>query len=147
MKLVRLKINDDFRSLKKGFEIDFRDAENPQDLNAFRPFCFVGLNGSGKSNVLEALTSIFFHLERCYRNYQPESFKEYFKKNECNPNAFEIEYYYDLDIANRKTGQTIGFYIKVVKEIDKEPVFYKKEKAKSNVFTENHKIITNEVII
>ena len=147
MKLVRLKINDDFRSLKKGFVIDYRNAETSKELSAFRPFCFVGLNGSGKSNVLEALSSIFFHLERCYRNYQPKSFKEYFDKAVCNPNAFELEYYFNLDIASPKSGGTVGSHIKVVKESNKEPVFYKKDKATEIAFTENHIIHTNEVII
>ncbi len=99
MKLLRLKIGNlhqgqHFRSLHAGFEIKFRklDIESLQNLYAFDPFCLVGLNGSGKSNVLEALTAIFFHLECCAARFKPDSFWEFFYPEVCNPDAFELEY-------------------------------------------------------
>ena len=96
MKLLRLKIEneDGFRSLQKGFEINFRTLADTEAMEQFRPFCFAGLNGSGKSNVLEALANIFYHLEVCVARYLPESIKDpnNFKRNECTPDAFTLEY-------------------------------------------------------
>ncbi len=98
MKLLRLKLNTDFGSLKENFQIDFRppfiekDAKS-NDWDEFSPFCFAGLNGSGKSNVLEALANIFYHLESCVNVKQPENFKTFFDGNHANPDAYELEYY------------------------------------------------------
>ena len=57
MKLLKLKIENEegFRSLQKGFEINFHSLSDIDAMCEFRPFCFAGLSGSGKSNVLEAL--------------------------------------------------------------------------------------------
>ena len=80
MKLIKLNINHAFRSLQKGFEMEFHQY-NPEEpdasnLSLFHPFCFAGLNASGKSNVLEALASIFYHLDCCStKEDKPESFK------------------------------------------------------------------------
>ncbi|WP_020597133.1 restriction system-associated AAA family ATPase [Spirosoma panaciterrae] len=96
MKLLRLKIenNEGFRSLQKGFEIKFHTLEDTESMKQFRPFCFAGLNGSGKSNVLEALANIFFHLELCVARYLPESIKDpgNFERAKCTPDAFTLEY-------------------------------------------------------
>lgn len=101
MKLLRLKINAPFNSLsqkgQKPFELNFRDPfykEETTSWEAFHPFCFAGLNGSGKSNVLEALANIFYHLECCANVNQPEYFrKEIFKEEKGFPDAYELEYY------------------------------------------------------
>lgn len=101
MKLLRLKINTPFNSLsqkgQKPFELNFREPfyeEETVSWEAFHPFCFAGLNGSGKSNVLEALANIFYHLECCANINQPEYFKkEIFKAEKSFPNAYELEYY------------------------------------------------------
>lgn len=94
MKLVRLKINKKFRSLFDGFEINFRENEPNENWEKFHPFCFAGLNGSGKSNVLEALANIFYHLECCTLN---ENYSEYLKNDFNNKksevDAYELEYY------------------------------------------------------
>nr|WED70073.1 hypothetical protein PJ912_12595 [Pectobacterium colocasium] len=83
MKLLRLKITDPagFRSLPYGFEHHFRTEWGLQEELAqpegFEPFICAGLNGSGKSNLLEALAAIFFQLEvqRVRRNFLPETFQ------------------------------------------------------------------------
>lgn len=101
MKLLRLKINTQFNSLsrkgQKPFELNFREPfyeEETESWEAFHPFCFAGLNGSGKSNVLEALANIFYHLECCANVNQPEYFKkEIFRAEKGFPNAYELEYY------------------------------------------------------
>ena len=93
MKLLRLDIQDEFRSLHKDFTIKFHDlAYESDNLGTFQPFCFAGLNGSGKSNVLEALASIFYHLEFCVAKFKPLSLEKHFKRHICTPNAFRLEY-------------------------------------------------------
>lgn len=93
MKLVRFKLLTKFRSLPKDFELVFRNENNisADKLNEFHPFCFAGLNGSGKSNVLEALSLIFFYLECSFSKYLPNDFKESFEQKEI-PFGFELEY-------------------------------------------------------
>ncbi|MDR7131657.1 restriction system-associated AAA family ATPase [Algoriphagus sp. 4150] len=98
MKLLKLHINSEYGSIKEGFKLQFRTPYEDQipeqiDWSDFHPFCFAGLNGSGKSNVLEALASIFYHIESCANVNQPENFQNNFKPERCKPNAFELEYY------------------------------------------------------
>lgn len=75
MKLLSLKIGNlpkekQFRSLHAGFQIEFHslDDKGTAAMESFNPFCFAGLNGSGKSNVLEALASIFFIWSVVFQN-------------------------------------------------------------------------------
>lgn len=89
MKLIRLKIKDRFRSLQNDFEISFRKVIRSNELLEFHPFCLVGSNGSGKSNVLEALSNIFYHLECIINDYPVFAYDA----KESTPNAFELEYF------------------------------------------------------
>lgn len=115
MKLLKLKIENEegFRSLQKGFEITFHSLADIIAMGEFRPFCFAGLNGSGKSNVLEAIANIFYHLEVCVAQYIPDSIKnpENFKRNECTPDAFTIEY---LIGQHDRKFYSIEFFDKIV---------------------------------
>jgi restriction system-associated AAA family ATPase len=98
MKLIKLKISEDFRGIKSGFKINFFDSNSNSDPAEFSPYCFVGRNGSGKSNILEALANIFYHIECIYLNYKPRSFEKTQKSLKgfdpfaCSPNAFDLEY-------------------------------------------------------
>jgi len=108
MKLIRLKINDErgFRSLRKDFEINFQSDFDDYESNEFYPYVLAGQNGSGKSNVLEALAEIFYHLDCIYTSYKPD----YFNQSYDNPKGFnsaisrideyELEYYTFLDSDN-----------------------------------------------
>lgn len=111
MKLLKLEIHDEFRSLHKGFSIDFH--KNVDSMDTFQPFCFAGLNGSGKSNVLEALASIFYHLEFCVSKFRPESFNKHFKRHICTPNAYKLEY---LIGKNNGESYTLNNFYKVTIE-------------------------------
>ena len=131
MKLLRLRIGDPaggehFRSLPAGFEIRFRRLEVDvfPDLSQFNPFCLVGLNGSGKSNVLEALTAIFFHLECCAARFKPDSFQPFFHPEECNPDAYELEYLIGPPKIFEYTLTSL-IKIRVKKEIGKKPKIYR----------------------
>lgn len=124
MKLLRLKIdnNEGFRSLQQGFEISFHTLAGAEAMGQFRPFCFAGLNGSGKSNVLEALANIFYHLELCVARYLPESIRDMknFKRNECTPDAFALEYL--ISEKDVKPNSIESFFkVKISKEEGNEP--------------------------
>ncbi|OAN61019.1 hypothetical protein A8B79_05965 [Balneola sp. EhC07] len=132
MKLLRLKINSDFRSLKTGFELNFRPTFLKEEflneirtLKKFEPFCFAGLNGSGKSNVLEALANIFYHLELCANRFKPDAFEFFSPGTNINgPHAFELEYIiFKEDLKDVLDGLNI---IRIVKKEGKEPKMYLK---------------------
>jgi len=125
MKLLRLTIETagGFRSLPQGFEIKFHTRE--EGMEYFRPFCFAGLNGSGKSNVLEALAAIFYHLEFCVGWFQPKSFETHFTRATSTPDAFTLVYligqhdrkyytlyYFDQVTITKKVGQEPQMFIR-----------------------------------
>lgn len=84
MKLLRLELFSRYKSIE-SFRYDFR---TPDDANIdFSPICFVGLNGSGKSNIIEALSEIFCYLDLNILNYENTP-----KWTQKSPFKFEIEY-------------------------------------------------------
>lgn len=131
MKLLSLKIGQmdkSFRSLHSGFEIYFHSLSDTKAMEEFRPFCFAGLNGSGKSNVLEALANIFYHLEICVARYLPDSIRDRknFKREVCSPDAFTLEYL--IGQHNGSVYSLINFHkVTISKEVGKEPIMSIKE--------------------
>jgi restriction system-associated AAA family ATPase len=125
MKLLKLEIGDlpkekQFRSLHSGFKVEFHslDTKGFKAMESFRPFCFAGLNGSGKSNVLEALAAIFYHLECCVAKFKPETFE--FRPDECNPDAFTLEYL--IGLHNSKPYAVEDFEkITITKKVGETP--------------------------
>lgn len=92
MKLVRLKLLSEFRGLPKNFEIKFEsNMIDPKNIN---PICLIGLNGSGKSNLLEVISEIFFYLENFSKAKKSEI------KNFVEEFGFEIEYNISKNIFN-----------------------------------------------
>ena len=126
MNLLRIKINSNFSSLSEGFCLNFR---SPFDKNTstneswaqFHPFCFAGLNGSGKSNVLEALSNIFYHLESCANVNQPENFKDQFNPKKSKPDAYELEYYIKPQIEDAEYHIENMVLVNIIKEAYGEP--------------------------
>jgi restriction system-associated AAA family ATPase len=116
MKLLKLTINDGFRSLHEGFSIDFHKSLD--SMETFQPFCFAGLNGSGKSNVLEALASIFYHLEFCVSKFRPQSFDLHFKRDVCSPNAYKLEYLIGGESSSYNLSQ--GYKVTIIKKNDQK---------------------------
>lgn len=102
MKLLKLKLNDNFRSLHSGFEITFFNEFSKGNAWDFSPYCLVGKNGCGKSNILELLAAIFYHIECIYLSNKPEFFDgegdysqddaQGFFAEKCTPDDFELEY-------------------------------------------------------
>lgn len=131
MKLISLKIGelpDDgvFRSLYSGFEVKFHELsdEGIQAMHEFNPFCFAGLNGSGKSNVLEALAAIFFHLECCVAKFKPLLFEKQFDSNVCKPDAFILEYLIGRKNTDEYTAESF-FKITITKESNCAPKLFR----------------------
>lgn len=108
MKLIKLKIEESFRSLKENFELNFRNSEINESLASFHPFCFAGLNGSGKSNVLEALSNIFYHLECIINDYPLFAYSP----EESKPDVFELEYFITSDTESKEIDSLNHIIIK-----------------------------------
>ena len=84
MKLISVEIyGGNFRSLKANFPYTFKVTNQDRKLSTK---CFAGLNGSGKSNMLELLSEIFYSLEYYHlENGDPQ------KKHNKNF-GYEIQY-------------------------------------------------------
>jgi restriction system-associated AAA family ATPase len=134
MKLLRLRLDVSFRSLPAGFEVDFLREWDRDRFDEFQPYCLAGRNGSGKSNVLEALAAIFYHLECIYLEYRPDSFEfdeetnpQGFRAEVCQPDAFELEYLIPENAAKRGSfiatykGQLVA-HILITKKVGQRPV-------------------------
>ncbi len=127
MKLLRLKITDPngFRSLPGDFEHHFRTEWSLQDelaqANDFAPFVCAGRNGSGKSNLLEALAAIFYQLEvlRVRRSFLPEALQD--EAQEVTPVAYELEYLIKLPKEYRTSGSPTFAHVVVIKESGESP--------------------------
>jgi predicted ATPase len=157
MKLHRLKINSDFRSLQAGFEVYFLRDLDKAKMWDFAPYCLVGRNGSGKSNVLEALTAIFYHIECIYLGFKPNGFegvgkfelgKSGFFAERCNPDAFELEYYIaigekDAHGKEKKAKDKLIAHIRIVKLLNTAP---KVECVNSEVFAGRDYFKTENVL-
>lgn len=90
MRIRKLTIFDiEYKPLMKGLDLFFDKQEN----NFINANCFIGVNGSGKSQVLEIIAEIFLFLENVYRT-------ENKIKTPFSPFAFRIEYelYKDNDL-------------------------------------------------
>jgi restriction system-associated AAA family ATPase len=149
MKLLKLEIGDlpkekQFRSLHAGFKVEFHNYDTDKGIKAmefFSPFCFAGLNGSGKSNVLEALANIFYHLECCVAKFKPKTFATYFRAAECNPDAFTLEY---LIGQHNSKPYALAYFDKIIikKEKDKTPLMWRQ----SFPFTKEEELIPVSLI-
>ncbi|MBK9014697.1 MAG: restriction system-associated AAA family ATPase [Saprospiraceae bacterium] len=70
MRLHTLHLTASFRGLRAGFRLPPLDLD--EQPGALRPICFVGRNGTGKSNVMELLCEVFCFLENLYLGYGRE---------------------------------------------------------------------------
>lgn len=127
MKLLRIKLNTPFSSLSSGFELNFRSPyregrDTNENWSQFHPYCFAGRNGSGKSNVLEVLGRIFYHLEACANVNQPDNFKENFKSYIGEPDAYELEYYIRRKTEKKSYSIENMVLVKVTKEEGLDPI-------------------------
>lgn len=99
MRLLHVKIlgiKRGFRGLPPGSEFSFDAAELSE--GKLEPICLVGLNGSGKSNLLEVICEIFYYLDHyVLAEGKPSGkFKTEF--------GFEISYLLDVTFQLARTG-------------------------------------------
>ncbi|WP_304063396.1 restriction system-associated AAA family ATPase [Pedobacter glucosidilyticus] len=140
MKLLRFKVNtaEGFRSLQSGFEIYFLRDFDYQLAHDFNPNILAGRNGSGKSNILEALANIFYHLDCMFNDYLPEGFliseedKNGFDNKVCVVDAFELEYFIPVPIilidkafdeVPKVVFNDTKCLIRISKEVGQTPIF------------------------
>lgn len=140
MKLLRFKVNtpEGFRSLQSGFEIYFLRDFDYSLAHDFNPNILAGRNGSGKSNILEALANIFYHLDCMFNDYLPDGFliseenNKGFDNQVCVVDAFELEYFIDIPILLMDKAinelpeipiNQIKAHIRVTKEVGQTPIF------------------------
>ena len=89
-KLQEFKIITQYKNLE-NLHIDFRDTTS---------YCtFIGLNGSGKSNVIEAISAVFYSL------YRLASLKSPKKTDHC-PFDYQISYIYNEHLVEIENGKT-----------------------------------------
>lgn len=136
MKLLRLKVDEAFRSLQAGFEVEFlqewdRDQVIQSPSLEFAPYILAGPNGSGKSNVLEVLAAIFYHMECMYLENLPDSFEYEEDKNPSGyqsskgiPDAFEIEYLIRAGSQYKVKGLNGNAHVKITKCKGESPQWF-----------------------
>jgi len=107
MKLNYIHILEiEHRPLLKGLSLSF--PEN--GLDYINTNCFIGINGSGKSQLLESIAEIFLYLDGCYRTTNKS-------KTPVSPSLFELGYTLYID----KNKYNVTVYSKDYKS--KLPVF------------------------
>lgn len=120
MKLLNIKLLGDigFRSLPPKFQMKFSNKQSEH----IQPKCIIGLNGSGKSNLLELISEIFFYLEEYLMQVEKNTLEE--EKDF----GFEIEYL--LPLSKVTFLFQLGYkdadnyvQIKIKKAIDGYPEF------------------------
>ena len=124
MRLLKLELLGDkgFNSLPKNFTIKFSDDQ----IDKVHPKCIIGLNGSGKSNLLELISEIFFSLETYLDQLERNSLKL------DDSFSYAIEYLLPISMVTHLLQ--LGYseeekfvYVKIQKENGKYPVFYIKK--------------------
>lgn len=154
MKLLKIKLNDKFRSLHEGFEITFFNESKKSKVWDFMPYCIVGKNGCGKSNILELLAAIFYHIECIYLSNKPDYFDGEgdfaqddalgFFAEKCSPDAFELEYiipvkWERLDLSQshfileQSTDKQTTAHIQIIKNRNQAPIIRCLNKTEFNL--------------
>lgn len=125
MKLIRLKLLSEFRGLHKGFEINFSKKSDP---DKFDPICFVGANGCGKSNVMEVLCEIFYHLDSIHLDYADKKLlgkkKFGFEIEYAFPGGFDSSFSQAFDSSFFQTFDTSSTSIKIIKANNASPKYF-----------------------
>jgi restriction system-associated AAA family ATPase len=138
MRILSLKLLTEFRGLKAGAEFKFDHEDS--GLDRIEPICLVGINGSGKSNLLEVICEIFYYLDD-YVLSEGKPIKDF-----KTPFGFEISYSLDITFQLARSGHlekiqrlnwegTRDTNVRVIKEAGELPFIslYTKDKT----FVEN----------
>jgi restriction system-associated AAA family ATPase len=149
MQLKELELYSRFRGLQPGFKVIF--TRSPQPVNKVNPFCLVGLNGSGKSNLMQVLAEIFYYLEL----YVLPDAGNYF--NAVASYGFRISYRLPVTPRNFLEGVDESGYlssltwrnVSVIKKENTKPVFEYQYEGKEPVIAAKDivsKLLPNQVI-
>lgn len=92
MRLERLQLIGQFKNLKGTTDEPFEYSFSPPSTEetGLNPICLVGLNGSGKSNLIELVADIFSFADRYFN-------KLYFCKDDL---GYDFKITYTIDIRN-----------------------------------------------
>ena len=130
MKLLSLKYRDPNNRLK-AYDFDFA---NGRELSGrkLEPLCFVGLNGSGKSKLIELLAEIFFTLD-ANRKHEASAHKQ----RQCKSN-FTLHY---------KLRPGRGFQVvRVEGKQGSEPVIYVDDATEALAPTEWDAVLPSNIV-
>ncbi len=73
MKILQIHLFEvKYRPLLNGLKLDFNDPS----IRDIKPNILIGINGSGKSQLLETIAEIFLYLDRLYRKNNPVTIPE-----------------------------------------------------------------------
>jgi len=96
MRLLHLKLLSKFRGLAPETEFIFDNGEQVKEK--IEPICLVGVNGSGKSNLMEVIAEIFYYLE-LYKSSSKKTDKRHQTRF-----GFEISYELNLNLQAAKVS-------------------------------------------
>lgn len=108
MKLLRLQLHGQYRSL------DFDQQKFPKlELikNELDPICLVGLNGSGKSNLLELVADIFYKLESDLLDYKVAKKQKPYIPYSNNKKKKEI--FFEIDYSIKYSNEI--FFVRITR--------------------------------
>ncbi|QDT81998.1 hypothetical protein Mal35_54890 [Gimesia maris] len=135
MRLRRLALLEDFKSLS-AFDKDFRGPLTSVD--AVAPVCFAGLNGSGKSNVIELLAEIFCYLELLHLDYE---------KLSDNARKTDLRFVIEFDLA---PSDSLTRQVRIRKDSTRPPSFFEindeGEEKELISKTEQVKVLPNRIL-
>ena len=124
MKLLTLQLNTAFNSLQPFARQEF--VYFPEKKNILEPICLIGANGSGKSNMLEFITEVFFYIENEVRFEQ--------KGTRKIDREFIIEYF----LFNAKGNET---RVKIDSGGDSKWKMYVQKKDKWQEISDDYKLV------
>ena len=130
MKLQRLKYSSADNRLKT-YDFDFANGREAKS-NRLEPLCFVGLNGSGKSKLIELLAEIFFTLDANHPQSQSSKSEQQAKSD------FSLEY-------QLREGRKFQ-WVSVTAKKGSEPIIKVDNSDKALEKSEWHQVLPSNII-
>lgn len=115
MKLKILELLEPYRSLQPFYQEFPTSKRNPHRGQEIDPICLVGLNGCGKSNLLELVADIFYYLDKYF-------LEEFYYEGKDKPympyasNKGQKEIYFRIEYTINVKG--VKYWVQVKREND-----------------------------